>query len=286
MMFAFFDDQERLDREAMRRQVEVLCEWGVHGLAILGLATEVNKLSLPERRMLLDWVVEDLAGRVPLAVTIAEPSIPGQIEFARAATDAGAEWIILQPPPVHGLKETDLIRFFATVAATVNRTVGLQLAPEFLGSGLSVDGLNELRRNSPNITHLKLETTPLAINRLVEETHGDFIIFNGRAGLELIDNINAGCSGVIPGAESTDWLVQIYKDLESGSPEGRARAIARERELSGLLMFLFSSLDNFLIYGKALAGRRFGIKNVAPRQPAGQATGFGMSLLDRHSPCW
>jgi hypothetical protein len=33
---------------------------------------------------------------------------------------------------------------------------GLQLAPEFLGSGLSAGGLNELRRNSPNITHVNI----------------------------------------------------------------------------------------------------------------------------------
>lgn len=285
MLFAFFDEQDRLDREAMRRQVEALVAWRVHGLAVLGLASEVNKLDLAERRMLLEWVAEDLAGRLPLAVTVAEPSVPGQIEFVRAAIAADAEWVILQPPPVHGMTEKDLVRFFGAVAASATQPVGLQLAPEFLSAGLSAAGLNELHRSHPNITHLKVEATPLAVRQLIEETNGDLVVFNGRAGLEMVDSIDAGCAGMIPGAECADRLSRIYDDLMSGSEEGRKRAEAGYRELAGLITFLFASLDSFLLYGKILAGRRFGIKNVSPREPAGQATRYGVQLLDRHSSC-
>jgi dihydrodipicolinate synthase/N-acetylneuraminate lyase len=283
MLFAFFDERDQLDREAMRRQVEALVGWRVHGLAVLGLASEVNKLNVSERQMLLEWVAEDLAGRLPLAVTVAEPSIPGQIDFVRTAADSGAEWIILQPPPVHGITEAELVRFFGAVAASATGPLGLQLAPEFLSAGLSAVGLNDLHRNHPNVTHLKVEATPLAIRRLIEDTNGDFVVFNGRAGLEIVDSIDAGCAGMIPGAECADRLSRIYDSLASGSEEGRKRADADYQELSGLITFLFASLDSFLLYGKVLAGRRFGIKNVAPREPAGRLTPYGMQLLDRHS---
>jgi dihydrodipicolinate synthase/N-acetylneuraminate lyase len=43
---AFFDAGEELDRQAMRRQVELCLEADVAGIAALGLATEVAKLSL------------------------------------------------------------------------------------------------------------------------------------------------------------------------------------------------------------------------------------------------
>ena len=53
---------------------------------------------------------------LPLAVTVAEPSVHGQAAFVRAAKDAGADWVILQPPAVTGLTETELLRFFGAVA--------------------------------------------------------------------------------------------------------------------------------------------------------------------------
>src|SRR3546814_10017645 len=136
MLFAFFDGAEQLDRGAMRRQVDALVGAGVHGIAALGLATECNKLSVTEKRRLLDWVAEDLNGRLPLSVTVSEPDVAGQIAFVQAAAAAGAGWVVLQPPPVKGAPESELLRFFGAVADASPIPVGLQIAPEYLGIGL------------------------------------------------------------------------------------------------------------------------------------------------------
>ena len=39
ILYAFFDRQGKLDREAMRLQIRACLDAGVHGLAMLGLAT-------------------------------------------------------------------------------------------------------------------------------------------------------------------------------------------------------------------------------------------------------
>ena len=74
VVYALFDDRGELSREAIRKQVDAMVRHGVHGVAVLGLASEVNKLAAHERIKLLEWVSADLNGRVPLAVTIAEPT--------------------------------------------------------------------------------------------------------------------------------------------------------------------------------------------------------------------
>src|ERR1700675_851658 len=102
MLLAFFDGNDRLSRKAMRRQVDAMVASGVHGIAALGLATECNKLSTAEKRQLLDWVAEDLNGRLPLSVTISETSVGGQVEFVAAAAAVGAGWVVLQPAPAQG----------------------------------------------------------------------------------------------------------------------------------------------------------------------------------------
>src|SRR3546814_5319465 len=110
MIYAFFDSSGRLDREAMRRQTEAYVRSGVHGVAILGIVTEYNKLDVNERRQVIEWTAEDLAGRLPLTVPVGEHSIHGQIEIARLAAEMKADWIILQPPTIKNVPERELDR--------------------------------------------------------------------------------------------------------------------------------------------------------------------------------
>ncbi len=284
MLFAFFDAAERLDRGAMRRQVDALVAGGVPGIAALGLATECNKLSAAEKRTLLDWVAEDLNGRLPLSVTVSEPDIAGQVAFVKAAAALGAGWVVLQPPPVKGVPEAELLRFFGAVADASPIPVGLQIAPEYLGIGLSGATLRELGRRHPNVRILKVEAAPLHVAEMIEETEGAFDLFNGRAGLELPDCVRAGCVGMIPGAECADLLSRIFDGM-GGDEAAAARAERDYLDIASLITFSIASMDCFLLYAKRVAARRFGIapEIALPRRPFTPASRFGLSLADRHS---
>ena len=100
ILYALFDADEQLDRAAMRRQVEICLGVGVAGIAALGLATEVAKLSFDERKVLMDWVAQDVGGKVPLGFTIYGQSVAEQVAMVRHAEGVGADWLILQPPMV------------------------------------------------------------------------------------------------------------------------------------------------------------------------------------------
>ena len=86
---------------------------------------------------------------MPLAVTVAESSVHGQAEMARAAERLGAGWVILQPPPVAGLPEIEYVRFLGAVADRVSLPVAIQNAPVYLGVSLSNAGLRELSPPAP-----------------------------------------------------------------------------------------------------------------------------------------
>ena len=98
MLYAFFDARGGLDRAAMRAQVDYCVASGAHGIAALGLGTEVSKLSAAERRLVMEWAAEDLRGRLPLAITVFGATPAEQVAFVRAAALRGADWVILQPP--------------------------------------------------------------------------------------------------------------------------------------------------------------------------------------------
>ena len=79
MQYAFFDASGALDRAAMRRQTAAAVRNGAHGVAVLGLATKVHKLSDTERRTLLDWVLEEIGGCVPVAATGTGARVAAQV---------------------------------------------------------------------------------------------------------------------------------------------------------------------------------------------------------------
>ncbi|MGQ0652589.1 MAG: dihydrodipicolinate synthase family protein [Betaproteobacteria bacterium] len=115
MQYAFFRPDGGLDLDAFRLQVEACLRAGVHGIAILGLATEVAKLAAGERSALLHSAAAACAGRAQVSVTVFGQTPEAQIAFVREAERAGAASVILQPPRIAGIAEADLARFFGRV---------------------------------------------------------------------------------------------------------------------------------------------------------------------------
>lgn len=280
MLYAFYDALGRLDREATRLQVEAFVKHGAHGMAVLGLATEVNKLSEAERRQLLEWVAEDLNGRLPLAVTVNAGTVEAQVEFARFARSLGATWVILQPPPERNVPEDFFIRFFGAVADRVDLPVAIQNAPEYIGVGLSPDGVNTLNRNHPNFRILKGEGPVITIRRFIEQTEGRVAVFNGRGGLELTDNLRAGCAGMIPATDTFDRQARIFELMQSGR---EAEAELLYREILPAVVFTMQSLETLICYGKRIAAMRLGLGDVFDRGPAIIPTHFGLACAGRYA---
>ena len=284
ILYAFFDPHGVPLRQPLVAQVEAAVRHGAHGVAILGLATETNKLDTGERRRILEWTAEALRGRLPLAVTVAEPSVHGQAAFVRAAKEAGADWVILQPPAAAAATgEKELLRFFGAVADSTDLPVALQNAAQFLGVGLSNAGLATLHRQHPNVCLLKGEAPAHVIERLVADTEGVYRVFNGRGGMEMTESMRAGCVGIIPAPECFDVQVAIYEALRRETPEGEAEAERLYRGILPLTVFMMSSIETFLCYGKRIVARRLGIGEVFDRAPAQHPTEFGLLMAQRLS---
>ncbi len=283
MLYAFFDAAGALDRDAMRTQTRACLANGAHGIACLGLATEVDKLSLAERHQVLEWVIEDVAGVVPVAVTVADATIGDQVAFAGAAKAAGADWVILQPPPARGLAEAEYIRFFSAVAGQVDLPVAIQNAPEYLGVGLTADGFLALQRDQPNVTLIKQEGPALAAAEMIARTEGKFAVFAGRGGLELPDNLRAGCVGMVPAPDCIDVQVRIFQHMCSQRPEAEAEAEAEYRSILPVITFVMQSLPHLLCYGKRITAARLGLTAVHDRPPSLPPSDFGIACAARYA---
>lgn len=283
MIYAFHGPDGRLDRAAMKRQLDACIAAGVHGIAILGIVTEFNKLDVNERRQVIEWTAEDLAGRVPLAVTVNEMSVHGQIEIARLAAEVKADWIILQPPSIKGISEPELVSFLGKVAEGSTLPVAIQNNPVNLDVVLSAGALKTLNRNHPNVNLLKGEGPIDYVRRLIEGTDGVFTLFNGRGGMELPSSMRLGCAGMIPAPDVVDVLVQVYELFRKGDEASIARAEALHAGVMPLLTYVMASPEHMLCYGKRLFAKRAGISEVHPRHPCVLPHSFGEDVVRRYS---
>ena len=277
MLYAFFDLAGRLRRDSITRQIAAALASGASGIAVLGLGTEVHKLGRDERRQLVEWTLGDVAGRAPVAVTVADGNIPDMIESARFAVRAGASWLILQPPrpPASG---ADLIKFFGAVAHSVDVPIAIQNAPEFLGLGLSPKDLLALNAAHENVRIVKAESAALTVAGVIAELDGRMKVFNGRAGFELLDNLRAGVDGMIPGAETIDLQVAVERAWRAGD-ESRAEELYRK--LLPAVAFVMQGLNIFWLYGKLIAAERLGLAPSGNRIPCDVATPKGIAWAKR-----
>ena len=253
ILYAFFDAHGRLDRTAMRRQTEACIAAGCDGLAILGLATEVSKLTGAERHTLVEWAVQDLQGRLPLAVTIFGETPAQQQSTIRHAEQAGAAWLILQPPPRPGMSEPDL-----------------------MGLGLSPTNLARLARAHPNLRALKAEGPATQVAEIVAAT--GLPTLNGRGGLELPDTLRAGALGNIPAPDVCDLLVRCHRAYRSGDPALADQEYARALPA---IAFVMQGIHHLTTYGKRLTAARLALGPVHDRAPALPATPFGEACVTR-----
>jgi 4-hydroxy-tetrahydrodipicolinate synthase len=279
VLYAYFDPHNQLDRNAMRAQVDAMIHAGAPGIVILGLATEVHRMSLEEKHHVIDWASTDIDARVPLAVTITGDTVDAQAALADYAVTRGASWLILQPPSARNQPESFYFDFFADVMERVHAPVGIQNAPEYLGVGLSAESIVELARQRDNFRWLKGEGPAIVVRQTIDQLRAlgtPLPVFNGRGGQEIIDNLRAGCAGLIVAPDTFDRQVAIQRAFVAGD---EARAEALYAEVLPSIVFVMQSLDSLTCYGKRIAAWRMGFdvhhdRGIAP-------TAFGLECARR-----
>src|SRR5437870_6683593 len=110
-----FTDGGDLDTAGMPRLVESALATGVTGITILGIAGEAHRLTDEERRRVVEAVVKNVAGRVPVVVGVGAPGTHLAAAFARMAREHGADAVMVAPP--NGVKNLEAVaEYFHAVA--------------------------------------------------------------------------------------------------------------------------------------------------------------------------
>jgi len=277
MTYCFFNKNNSIDMQTMRDQISLITRLGSHGIACLGLATEVNKLNLSEKKKIIELVAEVSNNRSPIIVTISGNNINEYKKLIDVAQFYNASWIVLQPLLKKNTTDNDCFKFFNKIIPYVdtNTLVGVQNAKEYIGVGLNSSDVLKLYKKFNNFRAIKGEASATLIQTEIKKYPKNLQVFNGRGGQEIIDNFLAGCSGIIPSLEGTDIFLRIYK-LHQQKKIKEARRLYKK--ILPSIVFSMQSIDSLVCYGKRICAYRMGIKKIYDRNPGLIPSKFGIKL--------
>ena len=227
-----FDAGGKLDLVGQRRCIDFIIDAGAHGICILANWSEQFTLDDSERNLVMEAVLDHVAGRVPVIVTTTHMGSQICAERSRRAQEAGAAMLMIMPP-YHGatmrVAEAQIYDFFRIVSEAVSIPIIVQDAP-MAGTAMTPAFLVKMARELANVTYFKIEV-PQAAAKLREMLRlgGDAIVgpWDGEEGITLFPDLEAGATGAMTGAGYPDGIRTIVDPYLAGRREEAAEAYAR-----------------------------------------------------------
>jgi len=253
-----------VDVESLKNLVEFQIDKGAYGLTILGVLGEAAKLNVDERKLVMETVVETVAGRIAIVVGTSHPETSTCIDLSKAAFAAGAAGVMIAPPRMDNPTDEKVMALYSEIAEAIDQPIVVQDFPPINGVIMSPDFLTALAEKIPNARHLKLEDPPLMQKiAAIRERTDKYEIFGGLGGMFLLEELNRGASGTMTGFAFTEILVAIFKAFNDGH---KAEAEAIFDKYLPLIRYENQPTINLTIR-KELLKRRGAIAHATPREP-------------------
>jgi dihydrodipicolinate synthase/N-acetylneuraminate lyase len=261
-----FDERYAIDFGGLSNQIDWLFDNGADGV-VLGMVSEVLRLSTSEREELAGKACALVAGRGPVVISATAESTQAAVALARQAEDAGASAVMCTLPVSCAPLADEALRHFEEIVASTTIPVVVQDAGGYVGHALSLDTMARIEAAFPERILFKPETPPLGqrISVLRELTGGRARIYEGMGGIALVDAYRRGIFGTMPAADVCWAVAALWSALSSGDEA----AVQRIRGPLTALIALQSDLDAFVALEKHLLVVQQVIGSARMRGPVG-----------------
>jgi len=222
MMTPFTKDGS-INEPVLRNWIDFMIDNGINGLFPISSVGEFFHLSLQEKYKLMDIVVEQAAGRVPVFPGTCSAATDESIRLAKYAEKLGCPAVVGLPPYYAPISQELLRKHFEKLAGSVNVSVILYNIPmmttpislQLFEQLLSIRNIVGIKDSGGNMNYL-LHMVDLAR----EHGRDDFAVFTGYDDLQYSaltigakGCISAVC-GVIP-----ELSTSIYREYKTGNKE-------------------------------------------------------------------
>jgi len=269
-----------IDVDSLKRVVQLITGAGVNGVTALGVTGEVSRLNERERKVVVETVVAEVAGRGKVIVGASADGVRTCIEYSREAKALGASAVMVSPPRMLKLNTESVVNHYKALAEAVDLPIVVQDYPPISGFAMEAGLLARIAREVPAARTIKLEDppTPFKTARILEAAGETKVqIFGGLGGVFLLEELISGATGAMTGFAFPEILARIMKHWNAGEHDAAADVFYRAVPL---MRFEFQEGIGMAIRKEVLR-RRGALTSAATRAPAGALDAPTRQSLDR-----
>lgn len=279
-----FLDDGRIDFESIDSLVDFYLKCGVHGMTILGVMGEFQKLSETESVDVARRFITRAKGRVPVVVGVSNPGTTQLVRTAAKVMEAGAAGVMVMP--IAGLRTDEAVTgYMASVLNALGRDVPVcvQDYPQLTGVYFSAGCFLQMVDAFEQIVMFKHEEVPglrklSAIRKACDGKARRYIsIVCGNGGIHLPQEYLRGADGAMTGFAYPDMMVRMHELFMAG--RGEEAEDLYDKYLPLLRHELQPGIG--LALRKEILRRRGAIRSNAARAPGPRLDAADIAELDR-----
>jgi 4-hydroxy-tetrahydrodipicolinate synthase len=205
-----------LDELAVKRLVRRQIEAGIHFVSPCGTTGEAPTLSTAEKLRVIELVVEEAAGRVPVLAGAGGYDTREVIEFVREVAAIGVDGLLSVTPYYNKPTPEGLYQHYKAIAGSTSLPIVLYNVPSRTAISLDVKTTARLAE-IPNIVGVKAPGDLVHVSELVVAVPDDFIVLSGDDPV-AVAHMAVGGHGVVSVAsnEAPAEMAQIVELCERG----------------------------------------------------------------------
>lgn len=189
-----FDKEENIDEVGMRQLVSFLIEKGVNGLYLTGSTGEGFTMTSEERKKVVEIVIDETAGRVPVVVHVGAIGTKISIDLAKHAESVGADGISSVPPFYWKFNENQIIKYYEDIANSCSIPMIVYNVPL-----VGLLGMNAIKRLAKieNVKGIKYTAlSQYEITQIKDEVGEEFLVYSGADEMAM-SGLIAGADGIV-----------------------------------------------------------------------------------------
>lgn len=145
---------EGVDYEALGRFIDFQLASGINALVAVGTTGESATLTPEERKKVIFFTIDRVAGRVPVIAGTGTNNTLHAIDYSISAAQAGADALLVVTPYYNKATQNGLIAHFTAIADKVDKPIILYNVPSRTGCNLLPATVEKLAEH-PNIAAIK-----------------------------------------------------------------------------------------------------------------------------------
>jgi len=206
-----------VDYGALERLIEFQIANGTDGILVCGTSGESPTLSYEEHEAVIEFAVKSAKKRIHIMAGTGANSTEEALRFTTFAKAIGADSALLVVPYYNKPTQEGLYKHFSKIAKEVDIDIYIYNIPSRTGIEISVDTLERLAKDYPNIKGSK-ESTP-NMDRISEilKRIPHFTVFSGDDSLTL-PMMSLGAKGVV--SVISNVMPKEVKELTSYALKG------------------------------------------------------------------